>query len=56
MKKVVRDQSAESLFQNSVGLMVGDGEIWFGQIGVTKGNKMVWEYKILAISVPPLKF
>jgi hypothetical protein len=56
MKKVVRNQSPDSLFKNWQGLMVGDGEIWFGEIGVTNGNKMDIEYRILAISVPPIKF
>jgi len=56
IKKAVARQSSDSLFKNWQGLMVGDGEMWFGQIGVTNGDKMVWEYKILAINVPPFDF
>ena len=54
MKKIVRDQSPDSLFKNWQGLMIGNGEIWFGEIGVTNGDKMVWEYKILSIDLDAL--
>jgi hypothetical protein len=55
MKKVLRDQSPNSLFKNWQGLMIGNGEIWFGEIGVTNKNKMQLEYKILAINLDALK-
>jgi hypothetical protein len=50
MKKVVRNQSPDSLFKNWQGLMVGNGEIWFGEIGDAIGGKIEWEYKILSIN------
>jgi hypothetical protein len=52
LKEVVRNQSPDSLFKNWQGVMIGDGEIWFSEIGETNGNKLIWQDRIIAINVP----
>lgn len=49
LKSAVRNQTADSLFKNWQGRMVGNGELWFDQrqnIGQTN-----WTYRITAINL-----
>jgi hypothetical protein len=52
LKATVRNQSPDSLFKNWQGVMVGNGEIWFSELGDDKDGKTVWTYSIIAINVP----
>jgi hypothetical protein len=52
LKEAVRNQSSDALFKNWQGIMIGDGEIWFSEIGQTNKNATVWVYRIIAINVP----
>jgi hypothetical protein len=54
IKKIVRNQSPDSLSESENGLMVGDGEIWFGELWVTNNGKAGFEYRITAIADPPI--
>lgn len=54
LKKVVRNQSPNSLSASLQGVMVGNGEIWFSEIFVTNENKLKLEYRIISISDPPI--
>jgi hypothetical protein len=49
IKKAVKDQEYDSLFANSEGLMIGNGQIWF--TGICKDDKCIKiEVKIIAIN------
>ena len=52
LKEEIRSQSQDSLFKNWQGTMIGNGEIWFSEVGETNGNKTVWSYQIIGINVP----
>ena len=49
LKKVVQDQSEATLFKNWQGVMIGQGEIWFSDVGKTdqKSGQLT---KIIAIN------
>jgi hypothetical protein len=53
LKSVVKEQSADSLFKNWEGVMVGRGQIWFTRIGEDpgKGQPLIWVYKITAFNL-----
>jgi hypothetical protein len=51
-KSVVRNQLPDSLFKNWQGVMIGDGEIWFSEVGKKTENGNVWVYRIIAINLP----
>jgi hypothetical protein len=52
LKSIVQKQSADSLFKNWQGVMIGDGEIWFSEVGEKTGNGNVWVYRIIGINLP----
>ena len=52
LKDDVRKQSSESLFKNWQGVMIGNGDIWFSEMGEKHGTNIVWRYQIIAINVP----
>jgi hypothetical protein len=49
LKSAVRNQSADSLFKNWQGLMIGNGELWFDQV-ILEGQTN-WTYRIMAINI-----
>jgi hypothetical protein len=55
LKKVIRAQSADSLFKNWQGIMVGQGDLWFSEVGEKVGNDggLTWVYRITAINQTP---
>jgi hypothetical protein len=57
MKEIVRTQSPDSLFKNWQGIMIGNGEIWFSELGETNHDKTIWVQRIIAINLAedPLK-
>ena len=52
LKSIVQKQSADSLFKNWQGIMIGNGEIWFSEVGEKTGNGNVWVYRIIGINLP----
>lgn len=52
LKGDVLHQSSESLFKNWQGVMIGNGDIWFSELGEMKGTNIVWRYQITTINVP----
>ena len=51
LKSVVRSQSADTLFKNWQGVMIGDGVIWFSEV-IEKGQKQQgWVFRIVAINL-----
>lgn len=52
LKEAVRNQSPNTLFKNWEGLMIGNGEVWFAELGEIHEGKTIWKYSILAINVP----
>jgi hypothetical protein len=52
LKDAIRNQSSNSLFKNWQGVMIGDGEIWFSEIGQTNEHGTAWVQRIIAINVP----
>lgn len=52
LKSLVRNQSASSLFKNWQGVMIGDGELWFSEVGAKTGQEggLAWEYRITALN------
>jgi len=52
LKDVVRKQSPNGLFKNWRGVMVGDGEIWFSDIGHKTESGVEWVYRVIALSPP----
>ena len=53
LKSVVQKQSADSLWKNWQGVMVGQGELWFSQGGGKTGKQggRTWVYHIIAINL-----
>ncbi len=52
LKSVVRNQTVAALFKNWQGVMIGNGEIWFSEVGETDNGKLIWTQKILALNLP----
>ena len=50
LRNAVRNQSADSLFKNWQGLMIGNGELWFDQRQID--GQTNWTYRITAINLP----
>jgi hypothetical protein len=53
VKTVFRNQSADLLFKNWHGIMVGAGEIWFSEVAEKAGKNEHWVYRVIAINVTP---
>ncbi len=53
LKSVVQNQSSGSLFKNWRGVMIGNGEIWFSEVGVKNGKAdgLSWVYRIIAVNL-----
>jgi hypothetical protein len=49
LKNAVLNQSADSLFKNWQGRMIGNGELWFDQI--QSEGQTNWTYRITAINI-----
>jgi len=54
-KATVRNQSPDSLFKNWQGVMIGNGDIWFSEVGEQTGTGIVWAYRIIAINLPKVQ-
>lgn len=52
LKSTVRKQSPDSLFKNWQGVMIGNGEIWFSEVGEKTNTGTVWVYRIIGINLP----
>ena len=51
LKSAVRSQSADSLFKNWQGVMIGNGDIWFSEVAEKIGGKQSWVQRIIAINL-----
>lgn len=51
LKSAVRGQSPDSLFKNWQGIMIGNGDIWYSQIGEATTNGQRWTYRVIAINL-----
>ena len=49
-KSTVQEQSPHTLFKKWQGVMIGNGKIWFSQVGEKNGNGILWVYRIIAIN------
>ena len=48
--RVITTQRPERLFKNYQGVMIGNGEVWFGQRRSSSGTTGFWKYQIIAIN------